>query len=75
MKRAHCVLYEPPSKQYPVLAVLLTTDGEVLATRAVHSNESADINFAELITEMRATGNCAFVIETRSPGINVLSVF
>ena len=74
MKRAHCVLYELPSKQYPVLAVSLHPTGRPGHAGRTFS-ELADTIFAELITEMRATGNCAFVIETRSPGINVLSVF
>lgn len=65
MRHAHCVLYDPPSSGYPALAVVFASDGQVLATRAVASIGSAEIVWAQLINEIRATDDYVFVIEGR----------
>jgi hypothetical protein len=65
MKRARCVLYEPPSKAQPALVVVFSSDGEVLAMRPVASNDSAEMIFAQIMTEVRAKG--PYVLERLPP--------
>ena len=61
MKRARCVLYDPPSPGHPALAVVFSSEGQVLTTRIVPSTGSLEVIMAELITEVRSAGG--YVLE------------
>lgn len=61
MKVARCVIYDPPTKNLPSLAVVFSSQGELLATRIVHSMGSIDFIMAELMSEVRSAGG--YVLE------------
>jgi hypothetical protein len=65
MKRARCVVYEPPSSSHPVLAVAFASDGQLLAMRTVPSRGSIETTLTEIMAEIRANGGD--VIEWSEP--------
>jgi len=63
MKNARCVLYDPPSRGHPALAVVLDLNGEkVLAARPI-SVGAAAAAFAEMISDVDATGDYVFMLD------------
>ena len=63
MKNALCVLYDPPSRGHPALAVVLDKNSnQVLAARAISVGTSGAA-FAEMIADMDATGDFVFMLD------------
>jgi hypothetical protein len=66
MKFARCVIYDPPAKGHPSLAVVFSAEGELLSMRVVRSTDSVDFITAEMMSEVRSAGE--YVVEQLTAG-------